>query len=80
MDAAKYIIFQRGTLQVPVIFPTHVNHKDMARPAHGEPISAGFCRLSSTKGLVAYGRSESLMLSSEEGDSEKLNAMFGWET
>lgn len=73
----KYIIYNDGNFEVPVIFPEFENHSDVGR-RFSKVISAGFCDCGiGQDGQTrwgCWGRSESLNLSGRgDIDSEILN-------
>ena len=69
----KYVVMDIGGAEVPMLFPENVQHSDFACwikqsvPA-SKPVSAGFVR-QGADGLVAYGKSLSLNISSRESDT-----------
>lgn len=72
MSDTKYIVWDDGLNEVPIIFPSTVTHKDMARPFRGNIVSAGFVMFGVEAGLpiaYAYGKSESLNIDSRKEDS-----------
>ncbi len=76
----KYIIFDNAEIEIPIVFPTLIQHKDMAamvktKYPDAKPISAGFCRLVDEK-LVCGGDSVSLQLKPRPEDSELLTQLF----
>ena len=36
----KYVIYDAGGFEIPIIFPDIINHSDFA---HYQPVSAGYC-------------------------------------
>lgn len=81
MRKSKYIIIQHNQhLTVPYIFSDLMNHDQIARAVANSMypivIGAGFCYVED--GLyVCYGKSESLQVESQPGDSDTLNALLG---
>lgn len=76
---AKYVIFDNGLDDVPVIFPNHITHNTMAMMiGHWKPVRAGFVRVDAGTGTVeAYGNSTSLRLSSDrEVDSQLIRQLL----
>jgi hypothetical protein len=70
----KYVMFNN---RVPVIFPTFIEHADLAEKLKPlKPTTAGFVKLEGGK-LLAHGKSESLGLaSSPVKDTAILNTYF----
>ena len=68
----KYIIFDDGLNENPVIFPTHIPHTKVALLPLGEPISAGFL----DENLTAGGESVGLKLKSRPEDTEIIRRLF----
>ena len=75
---AKYIIFDDGLNDIPMIFPNHVQHNSMAFVlAPWTPISAGFVRINEQGAVEAYGQSIGLQLKSRpETDNKLLAKLF----
>lgn len=76
MDRAKYIIFAHPMLEVPVVFPMHISHADMAKLIQMEPISAGFARLADGE-LETFGDSLTLKLKARPEDTRLLQSILG---
>jgi hypothetical protein len=62
----KYIVFVTMHGDTGVMFPSTMNHDDVAENMRyfGEPATAGFAKIEDGK-VVCYGRSESLNLDSD---------------
>ena len=72
----KYVIFQRGDVILPVIFPDHVTHSEVKVGAPARPVAAGFCYLNE-KGLeISPAPSESLGLGPSPRDGELVAAVL----
>lgn len=77
MDRAKYIIFDDERLEIPIIFPMHVQHCDMAHMFRGvNVLSAGFVQLQEGQ-LVAFGESLTLKIKSRPEDTALLQKILG---
>lgn len=77
MDRAKYIILENSMLEVPIIFPMHVKHCDMAHMFRGiNVLSAGFVQLQEGQ-LVAFGESLTLKIQSRPEDTALLQRILG---
>ena len=75
---AKYVIFDDGGSDMPIIFPNHVNHSSVAMMfGSWKPISAGFVTIDGFGEVRAYGKSTSLGIDSQpEIDNKLLAKMF----
>lgn len=82
MSEAKYIIIEIDGNPVPIVFPNHIIHADMARAARnlgpwGKVSGAGFC-LVDDSGYSCYGESTSLNIKSNyTTDNVLLNKLLG---
>jgi len=76
MRQSKYVVIQRGTLEVPLVFPDFETHSEMARGF--KVVSAGFCNPpdSSDENWVCWGESVSLNVSSRKEDSVLLTRVL----
>jgi hypothetical protein len=73
----KYIMFATVNGDAGVMFPSTINHDDMAEMMRdaGDPMSAGFIKLVDGK-VVIYGRSESLNIDSDPTDAAFFNLLL----
>lgn len=80
MDGMKYIMYDRGGIETPILFPQFIEHDNMAIMIvpKGKLISAGFVKLLDGKAHVS-GKSISLGLLSREEDSEIIQDFLTWE-
>ena len=69
----KYVMFEAGGLEYPVLFPDFIKHNDIRQSIGHEVISAGFVSVGSDGNLTAYGESVSLGKKSRPEDSKILN-------
>lgn len=77
MDSGKYIIIKYGGSEIPIMFPAHVNHNDIANNLSKKVISAGFFEVSAKPTekdkkdiyVSVFGKSETLKLKPKEIDS-----------
>lgn len=70
----KYIIFNVGGLELPVLFPEAIPH--LAFKSMGDPVSAGFCSIEEVpngRSFVCSGESLGLKLKSRPGDAALMN-------
>jgi len=76
--AAKYIVFDDGLYDNPIIFPGYLEHGKIAAAFFPHiPRSAGFMCINDDETVTAYGKSESLGLEANvEIDSILLTKMF----
>jgi hypothetical protein len=69
MECSKYIIFDSGGLEVPMVFSPLLEHAQVASGIGLPVISAGFCRLDEHEPYYeTWGKSVSLGVSSKEFD------------
>ena len=70
----KYILFDtvRGVPNVPVIFPTFIDHQVIANTFRSEVISAGFCEFDEDHFYGCSGESVSLKKASRNDEDTKL--------
>jgi hypothetical protein len=69
-DNCKYIVVQKGSKTIPVVFSASEDHAEMAALMGGTVVSAGFVDF---KGSVrTLGKSRSLGLTPAEGDDSLL--------
>ena len=80
MAQAKYIIFDNGGLEIPVVFSPLLQHNQVASGLHLPVLSAGFCATLSSETRadkpkwICWGQSISLRIKSRESvDAEILN-------
>ena len=72
----KYVIFSMNGIEVPVIFTGLTAHSYMTEKlSDWKPVSAGFVSLTED-GLIAYGDSVTLGISSREEDTQIINRFF----
>jgi len=75
----KYIIFETaGSGYIPIIFPGHLDHSDMARKMgdYFKPISAGFVAVNRNDlSIICSGRSMTLNLGPGEDDEVFLQRL-----
>ena len=79
MNYMKYIMFDNGMYDVPVIFSNAEDHGDTARPYLNrgwQVLSAGMIDFS-PEGLRCYGDSHSLKVKARPEDSDIVNRMIG---
>lgn len=82
VGAAKYVIFESGLDETPIVFPSPINHASMAMMMGSwSPVSAGFVTFGlnpKDDSIVAhcYGKSVGLGLQAREQDSEILTRAF----
>lgn len=80
MNNMKYIIFDNGMNDFPIIFPNFIEHLAIAQ-MHSEwtPIRAGFIAFDWDGGLNCFGNSFSLKLeSNSEIDNKLINKALGY--
>jgi hypothetical protein len=70
----KYIIFEAGTLEIPVLFPSYINHSDIkCLEGAAIKVSAGMTQITGggqqSIQVSCYGESISLKIKSRTGDS-----------
>jgi hypothetical protein len=58
VTAWKYIIVQESGLEIPILFPVILTHKDMSKDK--VVISAGFVLLNMCEDVICYGESVTL--------------------
>jgi len=69
MDRAKYIMFDNGLMQVPIIFPIVIGHSEMGRNfPNWNVVSAGFVQWTKD-GIFAFGDSITLKVKSRPEDT-----------
>ena len=75
---AKYIVFDTGLDDCPIIFPNTVTHSTVAMTFSAwMPLSAGFVKVNDDGSLTAYGESVSIKLKSNpKTDNKILAKMF----
>jgi hypothetical protein len=71
----KYIMFKTGDMDTPVIFPNHIQHKDMAANLKMKPISAGFFTEFAGE-VVCYGDSMTLDIASRPQDTDIIKRLL----
>jgi hypothetical protein len=69
-DQCKYIVVEKGTKTIPVVFSASEDHKEMADLIGGKVLSAGFVDFRGT--VRATGKSRSLGVGPAEGDDSLL--------
>jgi len=76
----KYIMYDRGGIETPILFPQFIEHDNMAMMVvpNKKLISAGFVKLIDGKAVVA-GHSHSLNLKSRSEDSQIIQDFLTWE-
>ncbi len=73
----KYIVADRFGMETPFLFPSHLQHNEVAKALGIEVISAGIVTFTS-KGLKCRGESITLgVYSRPEEDSELINRELG---
>lgn len=68
---SKYIVFDNGMSEFPVVFPTYINHDSIANGVGVSVVGAGFVSIFERGGVIhvsCYGRSTSLDVSSRDED------------
>lgn len=77
-EKMKYIIFNRSGLEVPLIFPTTVNHIEIAQRIGMvfKVVSAGQCSVGNDGKIYCWGESISLKVKSREEDTEIINRIM----
>jgi hypothetical protein len=80
MDGMKYIMYDRGGIETPILFPQIIDHDSMAMMTvpNKKLISAGFVSLKNGVATVA-GHSHSLSLKSRPEDSRIIQKFLTWE-
>lgn len=80
MDRCKYVVFSNGFEEIPLLFPSFVQHSEVARSfPHLVPISAGFVSQTQPDGKIeASGESLSLNLKSRAQDTNLLRSLLGF--
>lgn len=80
MNQAKYIIVQYGSTELPVVFPTLLEHSDVAAKMNGNVVSAGFVSFGTrteedhpVPTCQAYGKSITLGIASHKDDYKIIN-------
>lgn len=76
-DRCKYVMFDWGSSEVPILFPAHIGHNEIARMIQSvypgiPPISAGFV----SHDQKCYGMSSSLKLHSRKIDTAIVRLLF----
>ena len=69
-DNCKYVVLQKGSKTIPIVFSAQEDHGEMAKLIGGEVISAGFVNFRGT--VRTLGRSTSLNKTPAEGDDSLL--------
>lgn len=76
---AKYICGELpaviGTCYGAMIFPSFMNHKEVAQALNVKVVSAGQCRKDSDGKWYGYGYSQSLGLRHQDSDDAQLNRL-----
>jgi len=67
MDRCKYIVVEVNGFEIPIVFPSMIEHAEMAHKFRGEVVSAGFVDFQGT--VSCYGESLSLDKKAAPGDS-----------
>ena len=76
-DDSKYIVFDNGLNDVPIVFPNFIEHSVIAASfPNWKPISAGFVTPARDEQVVAHGGSTSLNLKSKKIDSILLSKLI----
>lgn len=79
MMRMKYIVYDNGLFDAPIIFPECMDHSTIVFQLgldNSQLISAGYVQFNN--GLVdCYGQSQSLEISSSLNDSDIINTMLG---
>jgi hypothetical protein len=77
----KYLIYDRGDVFVPVIFPELINHDTISAKVSGSVVSAGFCSVKNNldknqNEWFVWGKSVSLGISSRPEDAQIITTMM----
>jgi len=71
MFRGKYIVFERGGLEYPVLFPNHFVDHNTVSVNYDKPVSAGFFCIDGEDVFVS-GKSQTLMLSCRSEDADLI--------
>ena len=75
----KYIVYDNGWSDIPIIFPVVISHDQMAFNLPGASrdniIAAGFCQIIDGE-ICCYGESTTLKKQSRPEDSQIINQML----
>jgi hypothetical protein len=72
----KYIIFDDGMMEQPIMFSCYLQHGSVAMRFNWKVVSAGFVALNNDQ-FHAYGKSVSLGVVSRPEDSKIINRIMG---
>lgn len=76
----KYVMFDNGLNEIPLLFPEYVNHGDVANLTGMTPVSAGFVEFQSNPEgpikAICYGQSIGLNLRADENDGDIIESCF----
>lgn len=71
----KYLVFERNSLEIPVIFPDWIEHREVLIDDFNI-ISAGHCVFREPNSVVCFGKSIGLNVESRQEDSELLSRLL----
>lgn len=74
MLRCKYIVVDNGLLEVIIVFPDILQHRDVAQ-SFGDVVSGGF--ITKEDEFICYGESISLGLKSRREDTDIANQQLG---
>ena len=69
----KYVIFERGGLEYPVLFPDHFVQHSEVKSSFDKPVSAGMWGITSNGEIYTYGKSISLGIKCRPEDAALIN-------